>query len=90
MSFEVVWIAEAEGQLADIWLNAFDRDIVRIAALEIDRVLTIDPINSGESRSAGQRILHVYPLGVRYMLLDDEKTVQVLCVWQFRKRAPGG
>ena len=89
MSFDVIWIPEAESQLADIWLNAPDRDMVRSSAFEIDRLLAADPISSGESRPAGQRILHVLPLGIRYMVLEDESTVQVLRVWQFRKRSRG-
>jgi hypothetical protein len=90
MRFTVIWIPEAEAQLADTWLNSTNRDAVRKAAFEIERLLRTNPTNVGESRSEGQRILQVSPLGVRFMVLEDDRTVQVLRVWRFEKRPRGG
>jgi hypothetical protein len=86
--YTVIWIPEAEAQLAAAWLDGPNRDDVRSAAFEVDRLLRTSPSNVGESRSEGQRILHVYPLGVRFMILEDDRVVQVLRVWRYKKLRP--
>src|SRR5262249_46426250 len=64
MNFTVVWDPAAEQELAELWINAPDRNAVTQAANHIDRTLQTDPEQHGESRPDGRRILIVAPLGV--------------------------
>jgi hypothetical protein len=58
---------------------------ITAASDEIDRRLKRDPAGEGESREQGRRILLVPPLGVKYVVSEDDKLVRVLNVWQFTK-----
>jgi hypothetical protein len=70
-------------QLAQVWLDAPDRNAVTAAANEVDRLLAIDPAGQGESRAAGLRVLIVEPLMVGYMVNDDDRRVIVFSVRYF-------
>jgi hypothetical protein len=83
MKYTVLWIPNAERELADLWVDSGDRGAIAGAANEIDRLLRIDPSHAGESRSHGRRILLVPPLGVTYEILEDDRLVRVLDVWRF-------
>jgi hypothetical protein len=87
MRWMVVWIPSAEQKLARLWMRALDRASVRRAAFEIDKLLKIDPENVGESRPAGQRIIHIQPLGVRFKVSPADRLVQVVDVWWYGKRS---
>jgi hypothetical protein len=64
MIYTVIWKPLAEDKLASIWIAAQDRQAIRKAADEIDRLLRIDPESRGESRSGLERVLIVEPLVV--------------------------
>jgi hypothetical protein len=64
MKYRVLWLAAAEQELAQIWLNAADRSAVTSASNRIDRRLQSNPEDEGESRPNGQRIVFETPLGV--------------------------
>src|SRR5205807_2145729 len=83
MKCTVVWIALAEQKLARLWMRALDRPAVRKAAFEIDKLLKNNPDKLGESRPAGQRIVHIEPLGVQFKVFPDDRLVQVLDVWWY-------
>lgn len=83
MAYEVIWIPDAEQQLAAIWVQASDRASIAAAANNIDKRLTKDPEHEGESRAQALRILHCKPLGVDYRVLGSERQVRVLRVWSF-------
>jgi plasmid stabilization system protein ParE len=84
MKYKVDWLPAAEQELADVWLQAADRDAVSQAAHAIDQVLELDPHHAGESRPEGRRILFAPPLGVIFRIIEDDKLVQVSQVWQFK------
>lgn len=84
MNYTVIWLPDAERELAALWLNAPNRVIVTKAAAVIDQMLERDPENEGESRSNGRRILFASPLAVIYRVHRNERQVDVLHVWQFR------
>lgn len=82
MKFTVVWHPEAESQLADIYLAASSKSLVSDAANLLDFDLRTSPLNLGESRSsAGLRIAHEIPLGIKFEVLTDDRVVRVLSVW---------
>ena len=83
MNYTVVWLPDAEQELADIWLNASDPDLVTQVAHEIDQQLLRDPLNAGESRVGSQRILHVKPLAVGFDVIQDDLRVEVFHVWTY-------
>jgi plasmid stabilization system protein ParE len=83
MSWTVIWLPDAEQELADIWLNASDRASITRAAHIIDQILKHDPENAGESRPNNRRILIVLPLAVIYRVLPDDRRVEVVHVWHF-------
>jgi hypothetical protein len=83
MNYTVLWDPDAEQALADIWMNASDRGDVTAAADQIDRVLRIDPQQQGESRAQGRRVLLIAPLGVLFRVLEQDRIVRVIQVWDF-------
>jgi len=83
MNYTVIWLRPAEQRLADIWLNAPDRDAVTRAAHAIDQRLRRDPENEGESRPGGRRVLFSDPLGVFFRVFPDDRVVHVLLVWRY-------
>jgi len=52
VTFTVVWVDSAAGELAEIWLSAVDRPLVTAAARGIDQQLRAQPDAVGESRDA--------------------------------------
>jgi hypothetical protein len=86
MSYTVVWVPAAEQELAQLWMDAAQRREVTQAAREIDYRLRFAPVEQGESRAHGRRILLVLPLGVTFEILPEDRLVRVLDVWRFEKR----
>jgi hypothetical protein len=83
MKYTVLWIPDAERELAELSVDSGDRGAIADAANEVDRRLRADPSHAGESRSHGRRILLVPPRGVTYEILEDDRLVRVLDVWRF-------
>lgn len=81
MNFTVVWLPEAEAELATIWLASNRRREITQASLELDRRLAANAINEGESRSNNRRILFEPPLAAIFRVNDDN--VVVIQVWEF-------
>lgn len=89
MNFWIRWAKAAVNELTDLWLQADSNMRQRItkAADQVDRELIRDPIGKSESRANGRRIAFFPPLGVTFRIEADGKTVTLLHVWLFRKRA---
>ena len=83
MRYTVIWVPDAEQELAAIWMAAGDRDAVTAAAHRIDQILRRYPDQKGESRPEGRRILLEPPLGVLFIVQPLDRIVYVLNVWQF-------
>lgn len=75
--FTVDWDADAERELADIWIGASDRKAVAQAQARIDRLLARDPIGNGRLLSEGLWQIVDPPLTVSYSIDDVAKAVQV-------------
>ncbi len=78
MKFTVIWKATAETQLAELWMTAGDRTLVREAATEIESALRSDPASFGESRDAQTRVAVVAPLVVHFEVHEEGRRVVVL------------
>ena len=87
MKFSVLWTPAAERDLADIWLNAPDREAIRSAADTLDSLLRLDAHLRGESRHESLRILLAAPLGIDFDVDQENRTVWVLRVWRFERRS---
>lgn len=85
MNFQITWVPEPE-QEANLWLNSANRQAITTAAYEIEQRLRTNPIDVGESRSGGWRILLMAPLGITFSVNLQGHCVSVLQVWQFSKR----
>ncbi len=86
MKFTVVWIPTAKNELATLWINAKNRNRIRLAADKIDSLLKWDPDSLGESRREGVRILLVPPLAVEFEVHEEDCIVNVIAVWTFKHR----
>jgi hypothetical protein len=80
-----VWLPRVERKLTNIWLRASDRDAISNAVNLIDKLLSIDPENVGESRDEPDRILHQKPLGMVFRVVDEDRLVMVLDVWRYTR-----
>jgi hypothetical protein len=85
--YAVSWKRTALEELAHIWNNALDRNLVTAASNQIDRLLGRDPIGVGESREGPFRAMFVAPLGVTYRVNRNRREVRVVRVWRFATRS---
>jgi hypothetical protein len=83
MKWTVVWLPDAEAQLANLWLNALDRRQLARACNEIDRILKLDPLNAGEGRDGVNRMVIYQPLVVSCDVSEPDRMVTVLAVWRY-------
>jgi len=83
--FTVVWSPDAERELIRVWNEATDRGGIADAANLLDRELANNPTNLGESRPTGLRIAHCLPLGIRFAVLEEDRIVRVVAVWECRR-----
>lgn len=86
MKWTVVWSSAAEKRLAQCWVDSSSRDLVSQAAKTIDESLAADPLEAGESRPSGRRILIASPLVATFEVLAADNLVRVLGVWLVRKK----
>ncbi len=82
MNYTVVWRPTAERALAQIWVDAADRQAVTDAANLIDAMLGTSPHEVGESRAGDTRILTVMPLSIYYDIHEEDRLVAVWACWQ--------
>src|SRR5438128_2191559 len=83
MNYTVLWVGEAEQELATLWINEAERAAVTEAAHEIDHRLRSNPDREGESRPHGLRVLFVAPLAVSFEVRPTDRVVHVLDVWKY-------
>ena len=84
MTYAVVWKPTAEGELAEVWMNASDRTAVAVAAHRLETVLRTDAHEAGESRLEATRILFEAPLGITVHVDEVARIASVIEVWRFR------
>jgi hypothetical protein len=87
MDWTVMWVPDAEAELAELWLASDDREAMTVATDQIEKQLRHNPESAGESRAEGRRILIMPPLAVVYRVLADDRIVQVSNVLRFPKRS---
>jgi hypothetical protein len=82
VSYSVTWTPDAEQALANIWIDAGDRNAVTAASHRLDLDLASDPFTRGIPRNSSvNRTATDLPLGIDYEIIEDDKKVRVLRVW---------
>ena len=76
----VVWVQSAQDELADLWMNAPNRNAVTTAAHAIDQGLGEDARDKGGELSEGLRSLFAPPLKAIFTVREDDRIVEVLRV----------
>lgn len=84
MRYTVIWQPAAEQELANLWMNAEDRQAIAEAADEIDDLLHNDAHELGESKTGWTRRTFIPPLGVAFEVRQADRMVLVLAVWRYR------
>jgi hypothetical protein len=84
MKWTVVWIPNAESELAQLWLDAPDRTELSHAAEKIDAELASNPLDFGESRVADERIAFLGQLAVEFTVDAHHDRVYVYHVRRCR------
>jgi hypothetical protein len=83
MNYSVIWLVDAEDELAAIWLDAADRDAITRAVFDLDRDLSTNPLDAGESRGReSERIVFFAPLAAIALVNEQDRTVSVEQVWR--------
>jgi len=77
------WLASI---VADAMETGESVDAFTTAMAEVDRRLTINPNDEGESRADYERYLFVAPLGITFEVHDEERIVYVLRARYVRPR----
>lgn len=77
MKYTVHYSPSAENELADIYLNAIDRQAVTKAAHQIDQMLAVDAHDKGRDCD-GDRILRIGPVLVFFAVYRETAEVEVL------------
>lgn len=80
MKYMVIWLPDAQDQLAELWMNATDRNAVTQATHQIDQILAQDPSMAGED-FYGDRLLIVPPLQIVFAIRPEDLIVEVQLVW---------
>ena len=75
--YTVTWVPNAQDELAQIWLDAPDRQAVTAATHRIDRELAEDAPTKGTEVSEGLRELIVPPLKVLFTASEADRLVVV-------------
>jgi hypothetical protein len=77
--YTVVWLPDPLDRLAEIWMQAADRQAVRAAADRIDQRLRVDPDHQGV-QLRGKWYLIERPLAIQYVVRPDDRLVEVVQV----------
>jgi len=78
--YTVVWVQSAQNELADIWLNATDRNAVTVATQLIDQELSENAPTKGNDLSEGLRSLFAPPIKVIFTVRKEDRLTEVLLV----------
>jgi hypothetical protein len=78
--YDVVWLESAQDELAELWLQANDRNALTSAAHLIDVELSHDAEVKGRELSEGLRALLAPPLRVLFSVDEEKLVVEVASV----------
>jgi len=82
MSFHVTWTERALDDLAQLWLDAEDRDSLALASNEIDEFLSANPHDPTLEVVSNQGTIMRGPLGVDFWISEERNRVTVFAAWK--------
>jgi mRNA-degrading endonuclease RelE of RelBE toxin-antitoxin system len=85
LRYDVYWLPSAEEELTRLWLDPLSRRKITEATEEVDRLLRINPSELGESRDGDLRVMFVDPLGVSFIVDENQTAVVVVEMWRYRR-----
>lgn len=85
MSYRVIWDDQAIDALQRIYDAAADKEAVEHAVLRVGMELSANPLEAGESRDKGSRILFKHPLVILYEIHEQMPEVLIVNVGPFRR-----
>jgi len=87
--FTVVWLQDAQNQLAVLWMDAADLRAVADAANAIDSVLATDALTVGVHLREGLYSFELPPLRVLYSVNNDDRIVEVASIKRLDRPTTG-
>jgi hypothetical protein len=82
MKWTLIYLQQAQDQLATIWLKSSDQGDVTRAADLLEKQLRDDPYSSSSiARHDNSRIMVEAPLAAGYDVSDDDRRVTVWAFW---------
>ena len=75
--YTVVWLESAQDELAEIWMDAQNRNAVTAAAHVIDIQLSQDAAGKGVEVSEGLRAFFAPPLRILFSVDEGNRVVEV-------------
>ena len=84
MKWTLIYLPQAQDQLANIWLKAADQAIVTRAADLLERQLREDPYSSSIARHDNSRIMIEPPLAAGYDVSEEDCMVTVWAFWHLK------
>ncbi|MDZ4658845.1 MAG: hypothetical protein SH868_14815 [Bythopirellula sp.] len=83
MKWTLTYTVAARDELATIWIDSPERQVVSDAANFIDNQLRSDPLNTGESREVNQRVVIMLPIAMYFYVIPDDMKVIVFHVQEW-------
>lgn len=84
MKYTVVWTEDADAELAQLWLTANDKTRMTQAVNELERLLRESEAARNASGVGKRRILAASPIGIEFLVQDDDYLVTVTTVWRMK------
>lgn len=88
MNYTVIWTTRAVQELAAVWLSSDDREGVTRASDAVERLLANDPTAIGDDFFDTVRTVAYGPLGLEYEVVEDDRHVFILSVWDTDRGRP--
>ncbi len=79
MPYTVTWLPDAQNELARLWMQAADRQVVSAASNRIDQLLARVPLSVGTAQGSDYRLV-VGPLEVVYTVSPPDCLVEVIYI----------
>jgi len=88
MTYRVEWTDPAQMALLEMWATLDSPAFRRIssAVVELERRLSTDPDNEGESRDSELRITFEEPLGITFNIDPDDRLASIIAAWLIKDR----
>ena len=81
----VIWRSRALDELADALVGSdlAVQDLIERQVKDLNRRLSVDPTNEGESRSGNIRVTFADPVGIIFEVASADGIVRVLNFWTY-------